>query len=146
MPFKQKRYTPKLPDFLTLCERNYAQLYRLLPQTLAAGQQQLIQINEQHCYRLLILDNARFTTTVQIELTGGRARFFRPWFEVRLYHDAQLAEVIACQQVRRLQPVYQYPNPAMRLPDEKIQGNQLLQDWLKLCVAQGYSTTELSFN
>ncbi|MDX3773322.1 DUF1249 domain-containing protein [Chromatiaceae bacterium AAb-1] len=146
MRLKQHRYVPKLPDFLTLCERNYAQLSRLLPQQPLSGQHWLINISELHQYRMQVIDNARFTTTLLIELVNGRGRFFRPWFEVRLYHDAQLAEVVACQQLRHFRAVYEYPNLAMRLPDEKYQINTLLQDWLKLCAAQGYSATEQVFS
>lgn len=51
-------------------------------------------------------------------------------FKVRVYHDAELAEVVACQGMTRLLSRYHYPNPEMLQRDEKRQANQLLHDWL----------------
>ena len=34
---KQRRYQPYVPDFLSLCERNYAQLRHLLPRSGQVG-------------------------------------------------------------------------------------------------------------
>lgn len=51
-------------------------------------------------------------------------------FKVRVYHDAELAEVVACQGMARLLSRYQYPNPEMLQRDEKRQANRLLHDWL----------------
>ncbi|MBZ9612367.1 DUF1249 domain-containing protein [Rheinheimera maricola] len=135
---------PKLPDFLALCERNYAQLNRYLHAQVECGHSVDIQVTEQHCYRLSVTDVARFTTTLQIELLGA-GQFFRPQFTVRLYHDAQVAEVLACQHISRFKARYDYPNLEMLLPDEKRQINLLLRDWLKLCSAQGYVNRELAF-
>lgn len=141
-----KRYVPAVPDFLALCERNYAQLNRYLAADARVGQSSDIQVSEQHCYRLSVTDVARFTTTVSIELLSGREALFKPGFVVRLYHDASVAEVLSCQHVQRFKARYDYPNTDMLLPDEKRQINQLLRDWLKLCAAQGYVNRELAFN
>ena len=144
MWFKRQKYVPKLPDFLALCEHNYAQLNRYLKAELKCGQHVDIQISAQHCYRISVTDVARFTTTLDIELLDAQA-YFRPRFTVRLYHDAQVAEVLACQHISRFQARYDYPNLDMLLPDEKRQINLLLRDWLKLCTAQGYINQELAF-
>lgn len=145
MWFKRQKYVPKLPDFLAVCERNYAQLNRYLHADVKCGQSVDIQVSAQHRYRLSVNDVARFTTTLQIELLDAE-QYFRPQFTVRLYHDAQVAEVLACQQISRFKARYDYPNLEMLLPDEKCQINLLLRDWLKLCSAQGYINRELAFN
>jgi uncharacterized protein len=143
--FKRQKYVPKLPDFLALCERNYAQLNRYVSDDVRCGQSTVIQITPQHQYRLSVTEVARFTTTLQIELVDERTQYFRPHFVVRLYHDAQVAEVLACQQISQVKARYDYPNQDMLLPDEKRQINLLLRDWLKLCAGQGYSSRELAF-
>ena len=79
---------------------------------------------------------------LKIELLGA-GQFFRPQFTVRLYHDAQVAEVLACQHVSRFKARYDYPNLEMLLPDEKRQINLLLRDWLNLCSRRGYQNTGL---
>jgi len=145
---KKSVYKPYVPDFLTLCERNYAQLRFLLPGSHAAatantGDFQVIQVSEHEGYRIRLLELCKFTTTIRIEhLSQTVPGWLRPQFEVRLYHDARLAEVVACQQVRRFKALYDYPNTDMMLPDEKRQINLLLRDWLTLCQRQGYHKVE----
>jgi hypothetical protein len=157
---KKRSYQPYVPDFLSLCERNYAQLRHLLPfsaqplnakkatsaQQTQSPDSQLIQINAQEGYRIRLLELCKFTTTIKIEHVSHTAlAWLRPQFEVRLYHDARLAEVISCQQMRRFKAVYDYPNLEMMQPDEKRQINLLLRDWLMLCQRQGYYSTQ-NFN
>ncbi len=151
----KRSYQPYVPDFLTLCERNYAQLRFFLPGALnpqhtsanansgSAGDSKVIQINEFEGYRIKLLELCKFTTTIKIEHVSDSALgWLRPQFEVRLYHDARLAEVVSCQQVRRFKAVYDYPNLEMMQPDEKRQINLLLRDWLLLCQRQGYHSVE----
>ncbi len=146
MWFKRNKYVPALPDFLALCERNYAQLNRYLAADAQSGQSTDININPEHCYRISVTEVAPFTTTLRIELLQPNHALFRPGFVVRLYHDAQLAEVVSCQQISRFKARYDYPNVDMLLPDEKRQINLLLRDWLKLCAGQGYINKELAFS
>lgn len=153
---KKRSYKPYVPDFLTLCERNYAQLRFFLPGSVRAahagmatdrpsraGDSQVIQINDYEGYRIQLIELCKFTTTIKIEHVSEHGLgWLRPQFEVRLYHDARLAEVVSCQQVRRFKAVYDYPNLEMMQPDEKRQINLLLRDWLLLCQRQGYHSVE----
>jgi uncharacterized protein YqiB (DUF1249 family) len=135
---KPRRYQPYVPDFLSLCERNYAQLRHLLPRTGQVGDAVQIQVSAADHYLLKLQELCKFTTTIRIEqVSDPMLSWLRPQFEVRLYHDARLAEVVACQQVRQFRAVYDYPNTEMLLPDEKRQINLLLRDWLTLCRTQG---------
>jgi len=59
--------------------------------------------------------------------------------QVRLYHDARMAEVCVSQQISRLQPSYHYPNAKMHHRDEKEQCNHFLGEWLRFCLVHGYS-------
>lgn len=134
-------YVPKLPDFLSLCERNYAALYPLLPTVLAVSEQSFIHFSSKDIYRLTITEAAPFTTRLKIELWQGQPQYFQPSFDVQLYHDARLAEVVRVQQQWHFSAVYPYPNPTMSQPDEKRQINLLLRDWLNLCARKGYRTS-----
>jgi uncharacterized protein YqiB (DUF1249 family) len=133
------RYVPYLPDFLSLCERNYAQLRFFLPRQQRAGQRCVIHLNASDSYQVELLELCKYTTTIRIELISQSVTLWlKPRFEVRLYHDARLAEVLSCQHVRQFKAVYNYPNVDMLLPDEKRQINLLLRDWLNLCARRGY--------
>ena len=131
---RKRSYQPYVPDFLGLCERNYAQLLPLLPAHREVGASVTLAVTPFETYQIRIIELARFTTTIRIEhLSEQTLRWLRPEFDARIYHDAQVAEVIACQQVRRFKAVYDYPNADMLQPDEKRQINLLLRDWLTLC-------------
>ncbi len=137
---KARRYQPYVPDFLRLCERNYAQLRHLVPASGQVGDSVQIQVSAFDQYRLRLQELCKFTSTVEIELISSSVlHWLKPKFEVRLYHDARLAEVVACQQVRRFKAVYDYPNLEMLQPDEKRQINLLLRDWLALCRTAGFN-------
>ncbi len=135
---RKRVYQPYVPDFLSLCERNYAQLMPLLPVHRELGAAVSIAVTPFETYQIRITELGKFTTTVRIEhQTEHTLRWLRPEFDARIYHDAQLAEVIACQKVRRFKAVYDYPNTEMLQPDEKRQINLLLRDWLTLCHRRG---------
>ena len=116
-------------------ERNYVALMDMLAvldlsgrqavQFEIAGDQVIMSLAEQTRYTLLISIRHRFSHLEPIvpELQ----------FDVRLYLDAQLAEVVGYQGVRYLQYKYPYPNKGMRQPDEKRQTNLMLFDWLCAC-------------
>jgi uncharacterized protein YqiB (DUF1249 family) len=57
--------------------------------------------------------------------------------KVRIYHDARVAEVLACQGIHSFQPFYPYPNPKMLQPYEKRRVNYFLGEWLSHCSVMG---------
>lgn len=57
--------------------------------------------------------------------------------DVRLYHDASVAEVIACQGYRRFLVRHEYPNRHMHHQDEKSQLNKFLGELLAFCLISG---------
>lgn len=89
--------------------------------------------------RVELLERARYTSTIRLDhcLGGEAACLPDVSLKVRAYHDARVAEVIDYQGGNRFQPRYSYPNPAMRLPDEKGQVNRFLEDWLRYCLRLG---------
>ncbi len=57
--------------------------------------------------------------------------------DVRLYHDASLAEVVKCQRYHRFSARYEYPNVDMHQADEKAQINRFLGELLAHCLSHG---------
>ncbi|WP_158527238.1 DUF1249 domain-containing protein [Pelagibaculum spongiae] len=91
--------------------------------------------------RLLIKVTQRCRYTTMLELQQPQKQAF--WLpdivmQLRLYHDARLAEVTGYQNVRNIKTCYEWPNPKMLQPDEKVQQNQLLAEWLELCLQHGW--------
>ena len=87
-----------------------------------------------------LVENTRYTRLVKIcqELSGKGSFLSDITFDVRIYEDAHLAEVISYQGKSRIKFKYEYPNNNMYVPDEKRQGNLLLYDWLSTCTRLNY--------
>lgn len=54
--------------------------------------------------------------------------------DVRLYHDADVAEVVKCQHHRQFNSRYEYPNKNMHQVDEKARINQFLGELIAHCL------------
>ncbi|EJM8829490.1 TPA: DUF1249 domain-containing protein, partial [Pseudomonas aeruginosa] len=87
---------------------------------------------------LEVTEACPYTTTLQVRQELGLPWLPAPRLEVRVYHDARMAEVIGAEQARRLMAIYPYPNQAMHQPDEKNQLNLFLGEWLAHCLACGH--------
>lgn len=57
--------------------------------------------------------------------------------DVRLYHDASVAEVVKCQRYHQFAARYTYPNVDMHQIDEKVQMNRFLGELLAHCLSYG---------
>lgn len=84
---------------------------------------------------------APYTTTVDIVQAAADSKEYNhigaPRIRVRLYHDVEMAEVIAWDNHRHWLPIYTYPNRRMYLPDEKLAINRFLGEWLSHCLKLG---------
>ena len=57
--------------------------------------------------------------------------------DVRLYHDAQLAEVVSSKGCSQFKARHDYPNQQMHQCDEKSQLNQFLSELIAFCLVKG---------
>lgn len=136
------------------CEANYYRLLRLFPCLHDERQRRLaLSLGNHPEVVLSVLERTTYTTLLTIEQRSPESmsswsgmtdksvtvRWFNPpVLTVRLYHDAQMAEVITCNSNRGVQPNNAYPNRHMFQPDEKRQWNGFLEEWLVLCQRYGY--------
>jgi uncharacterized protein YqiB (DUF1249 family) len=146
------RYKVDLPAEHARCETHYARLLRLLP-ALAHRDIHTIGLpalaGKPVCAHFHVVERAAYTTSLHLvieqpALLTGTVKSSRPsrqTFDVRLYHDAAMAEVVGFQQTRRPMPRQAYPNAAMFQPDEKAQWNRYLGDWLAYCQTHGRCLT-----
>ena len=143
---KPRRYVPDLRRFGALCDGNYMRLRRL--RKLEAGGQPVSEFElrrqDQYLGRVRIeVQEAKFTETLLLEQVHNAGRWLNnPRLTVRVYHDAAMAEVISCYRDRQIAPVNDYPNRFMHHPDEKVQVNSFLADWLDYCLRFGHMPME----
>lgn len=128
----KKRYRVDLPDLISQGEQNYARLMRLMQSLGDADHIRLrVGAHSEKTLHVQVLERCRYTTEISLQQDALHAQLPGPSLTVRLYHDAQLAEVTEATPFRRVAARHDYPNPAMHQRDEKQQWNRFLGEWLR---------------
>lgn len=129
------KYVPNLQKLQAVCARNYALLMRLLPLEYKVLDTWSLCLADKLTYRLTVESSSPYTETMRlVQSNDSMPKFMATEIEFRVYHDAQMVEVIGFQKQTRLRQNYPYPNPKLHQKDEKMQVNTLLKDWLNLVV------------
>ena len=134
----RKGYQIDLSDLHAQCEANYHRLMRLFPEyeqqsgcVFAAGE---VSVS------LEVTARNRYTTDMLLRYQGkASALWAGSCFDLRLYHDARMAEVVHCSTSRRFEARYRYPNPEMLQRDEKLQQNRFAAELMEFCLHHGRS-------
>jgi len=97
----------------------------------------LDELKSQDCFNQSAVKDNSVSENQQTLSESLRSSSFSSKITVCMYHDANMAEVIAWKNHKRLRARYEYPNKHMYQQDEKAQLNQFLGDWLTLCQKKG---------
>ncbi|MFI0471594.1 DUF1249 domain-containing protein [Halomonas sp. HMF6819] len=136
-------YVTDLKSLQGECSANYARLLRLVGD-MDAGQQRDITLHsdgrELGVLHLAVLEQAPYTTMVEVTQSGPLDGVLDgPKMRVHLYHDVRMAEVTDFQRERHFNGRYRYPNAKMHQPDEKLQLNRFLGEWLAHGLTHGHA-------
>lgn len=139
----RRRCRVDLAGLMAVYDASYMALARLVPSLLApeAAREAAARFRiggGPGGVTVAVVESFRYTTVLRLEQHPppiGRLPGLS--MVVRACHDARTAEVVSCQGHRGLRPRYRLPNPGMYQPDEKIQVNRLLGEWLILCLKAG---------
>jgi uncharacterized protein YqiB (DUF1249 family) len=129
-----------LSALMELYELNYIQLRRLVPDLDAVQDQSVSKLSGALDLYLTICERTRYTTTLHLsyQFMHCGATCLAPDVLVRMYHDAQLAEVLSHSR-RQGRPRAEYDRLHRRYPLEtKWQVNRFLHKWLGYCLHQGH--------
>lgn len=131
----KRKYIPHLATILARCERNYAMLLRLLPDCDTIDLTYRFDISSTLRYQIRIIESTRYTSVISFaQIDKHTPTFLQPNMEVRLYHDARVAEVTKSQKIGRLKPRYDYPNQNMHQRNEREMVSRFLGEWLAFCL------------
>lgn len=144
---QSRRHPIDLSARMAICDGNYIRLLKLLPD-LAPGARRDFTLPEigtpgaatAHRVAFEVVETFKYTSTVSIslEVPGLASAYYRPpAMLVRLYHDANTAEVVSYQDERRIRVLYLEEELPRYYPDEKEQVNLFLAEWLALCLEAG---------
>jgi len=123
-----------------LYECNYIRLRNLVPDVDAMPDSVISRIPGVLDLHMQVVERNKFTTTLNLTyyFTDKEGRFPAPDMRVRMYHDAQVGEVIACGRRRgNRHAEYNRMFNTYTLA-EKWHMNRFLQKWLGYCLMQGH--------
>lgn len=135
---KQSRF----PELMALYAENYRQLNLLLDASMFHHERFVSRVTDALDLYVQILERHRYTTVVRMTyvLEGDDGNYsLDPDAEVRLYHDAKLAEALYCYPGRLLQPVGGAMIPARTCANHRWRMNTFLDRWLEYLLDQGHS-------
>ncbi len=143
------RYSVDLPAHMAECDANYVRLMQLFPGLRDESRQKinLWLTDLDAVITFEVLERGPYTTLLRVHVDSEQAWLklaSAPAMTVRVYHDAQSAEVVSYQAQNRFHGAYEYPNSRMRQRDEKVQINRFLGEFLTLCLSHGASSAPIS--
>ena len=125
---------------MELYESNYIRLRNLVPDLDAMPDEVCSRIDGVLELHLRIVERCKFTTTLNLtyHFEDEQGGFPAPDMQVRMYHDAQVGEVISCGRRRGVRhATYNRMFNRYTLAD-KWRMNRFLQKWLGYCLMQGH--------
>lgn len=140
----KRAYVTDLKSLQAECSSNFLRLARLV-QGREAGDRLDIALGQSDrsfgCLHVEVAELSPYTTTLHVTQSGMLdAMIESPRMRVHLYHDVRMAEVVDFQRKRHFKGRYRYPNAHMHQPDEKLQLNRFLGEWLDHAIAHGHSS------
>ncbi|APE30068.1 hypothetical protein BOX17_03310 [Halomonas aestuarii] len=136
-------YVTDLKTLQGECTANFIRLSRLLGDLDVGETREVALVNHGRrlgALRLKLQERAPYTSIVRVSQRGVLDDVIdTPRMRVHLYHDVRMAEVTDFQRQRHFHGRYRYPNARMHQPDEKLQLNRFLGEWLEHGLAHGHS-------
>jgi len=125
---------------MELYECNYIRLRNLVPDLDAVPCASISRVTGALDLHMQIVERCKFTTTLFItyHFRDHVGVFNAPDMKVRMYHDAQVGEVLSCGRWRGVRAAeYNRMRNSYTL-QEKWRMNRFLQKWLGYCLMQGH--------
>ncbi|HYQ73481.1 MAG TPA: DUF1249 domain-containing protein [Gammaproteobacteria bacterium] len=128
---------------MELYECNYIRLRNLVPDSDAIPDAVVSHIEGVLDLHLHITERCKFTTTLNLTyyFEDPVGSFPAPDILVRIYHDAQVGEVISCGRRRGARHARYNRMSCNYTLAEKWHMNRFLQKWLGYCLMQGHRFT-----
>jgi len=125
-------------SLMDLYESNFIKLRKLLPEPDKIDDSVISKIAGHLDLYIKVIERSQFTTTFYMSycFSTEHGLQMEPNLKIRIYHDAQLAEVMAGHLHHGKLILDNLPADALR---EKWQLNRFLNKWLGYCIRQGHS-------
>jgi len=123
-----------------ICASNYHKLLQLIPDLLAFKDQAIGLAPNKTSLYLDVLEHTPYTMTVELShcFHKNLDEFLEPAVKIRVYLDAQLAEVLSDHARASVSCVFKDPGMSLEIMNYKWRLNYFLQKWLDHCLNKDY--------
>lgn len=128
---------------MTLYESNFIRLGWLLPKLPPSGTSLVSRVQSDIPLHLTVGEVSPYTTTVTLTylFEEGADWVADPDLQVRLYHDASLAEAMACTDTHRHKALQAFTTGNGTELQRRWARNMMLNKWLEYCADRGHLFT-----
>lgn len=123
-----------------ICESNYQKLFKLIPNLLELKDTAIGLAPQHSALHLKVLEHTVYTMTVELSHCFNKTpdEFLEPAVIIRIYLDAQLAEVLSDHARASVSRVFHDPGLSTEIMNYKWRLNYFLQKWLDHCLKKNY--------
>ncbi|MFW5444189.1 MAG: DUF1249 domain-containing protein [Methylococcaceae bacterium] len=123
-----------------LCESNYQKLFCLIPDLCSFQKHATGETSHKPTLYLKIIDRSKHTLTVELSHNFNKnlEDFMEPAVKIRIYLDANLAEVLKDHARTDVSNVFKDPGQSIEIMNYKWRLNYFLQKWLDHCLQTDY--------
>jgi len=123
-----------------VCESNYQKLLKLIPDLMAFEETAIGLAPHHTTLHLEIIERTPYTLTVELShcFDRNQQEFMAPAVKIRIYRDAQLAEVLSDHARAGVGQVFKDPGLSREIMNYKWRLNYFLQKWLDHCLKKDY--------
>jgi len=123
-----------------ICESNYQKLFRLIPNLRSFDKTAVGLKQDKPALYLEVLERNPYTLTIELShcFDPQLAELVVPAVKIRIYLDAQLAEVLRDIDRPTVDKVYANPGSLVEIRNYKWRLNYFLQKWLDHCLKTEY--------
>lgn len=123
-----------------VCESNYQKIFKLIPDLLAFKERAIGLAPNNTTLHLEVIEHTPYTMTVELSYCFNKNldEFLEPAVKIRIYLDAQLAEVLNDHARASVSQVFKDPGLSCEIMNYKWRLNYFLQKWLDHCLKKDY--------
>jgi hypothetical protein len=123
-----------------ICESNYQKLFKLIPDIVTFKETAIGLAAHNTMLHLKVIERTPYTMTVELShcFNKNLEEFLEPAVKIRIYLDAQLAEVISDHVRASVAQVFKDPGLSREIMNYKWRLNYFLQKWLDHCLKKDY--------
>jgi uncharacterized protein YqiB (DUF1249 family) len=123
-----------------ICESNYQKLLKLIPDLFLFYETAIGLAAHNTMLHLKVIERTPYTMTVELSYCFNKnlEEFLEPAVKIRIYLDAQLAEVISDHVRASVAQVFKDPGLSCEIMNYKWRLNYFLQKWLDHCLKKDY--------